>query len=241
MRKTVVLWVLASIWALPCAAADPSGRWSGIAKIPGRDMPIVLDLAKDPSGAWAGSMIVPGFDIKGVPLGNLKVAGDNVSFDIGDALGAEPFGPARFEALADAGGTMSGELSQGGNKAPFTLKRSGAAQVEAVARSTAVSRETEGRWIGEYELGGYPRHVTVDIANRPGAAATVEFVVVGKATTKLPIDFVSEEEGLLRIQCSAYRITFEGRLDNDKAKIVGTFENGPFELPLTLRREGKAS
>ncbi|HLX25074.1 MAG TPA: hypothetical protein VKR38_17125 [Usitatibacter sp.] len=241
MLKILVPLLLASTAALPCAAADPSGRWSGTAKVPGRDMPIVLDLAKDGSGAWAGSLIVPGFDIKGAPLGNLKVAGDNISFDIGDALGAEPYGPARFEAHADAGGTMSGELSQGGNKAPFTLKRSGAAQVELAVRSTAVSRETEGRWIGEYEMGGYPRHVTVDIANRPGAAATVEFVVVGKATTKLPVDFVSEQEGLLRIQCSAYRINFEGRLDGDKNRIVGTFENGPFELPLTLRREGKAS
>jgi hypothetical protein len=210
-------------------------------KIPGRDMSIVLDLAKDSSGDWRGSMIMPGFDVKGAPLENLKVAGDDITFDAGDALGAEPYGPAKFAARTDASGAMSGELTQSGNTARFTLKRTGAAQVELAARSTAVSRETEGRWIGEYEMGGYPRHVTVDIANRPGAPANVDFVVVGKATTKLPIDFVSEEEGLLRIRCSAYRINFEGRLDARKEKIVGTFENGPFELPLVLRREGKAS
>jgi hypothetical protein len=232
---------LALAATLPCAAAELAGRWSGTAKIPGRDVPLVVDIAKDNSGAWIGSMIVPGFDVKGAPLGNIKVTGDEIAFDAGDALGAEPYGPAKFSARADAPGAMSGELIQGGNKAPFELKRVGAAQVEFASRSTAVSRETEGRWIGEYEIGGYPRHVTVDIANREGKPASVEFVVVGKATTKLPIDFVSEEEGLIRIQCSAYRITFEGRLGADRQKIVGTFENGPFELPLTLRREGKTS
>jgi hypothetical protein len=239
MRKTLVL-LLASA-ALPGWAADPSGRWTGTVKIPGREMPIVVDLAKDKAGAWSGSMIMPGFDVKGAPLGNLKITGDDIAFDAGDAMGAEPYGPAKFTARADAKGAMTGELTQGGNKAPFMLKRSGPAQVEFAARSTAVSREAEGRWVGEYEMGGYPRHVTVDIANRPDAPASVDFVVVGKATTKLLIDFVSEEEGLLRIQCSTYRINFEGRLDSRKEKIVGTFENGPFELPLVLRREGKTS
>ena len=238
MRRIVFL--LASVSALAVnGAQDPAGRWSGQAHIPGRDIRLVVDLAKDKSGEWAGSMIVPGYDIKGAPLGNLKIADDDVSFDIGDALGAAPYGPATFTAHLAAPGAMSGEMKQGGNSAPFTLKRVGEAQVESGVRSTAVSRETEGRWIGEYEMGGYPRHVTVDIANHPGAPASVDFVIVGKATTKLPIDFVSEEEGLLRVACSAYRITFEGRIGD--GTIIGTFENGPFEVPLALRREGKAS
>ena len=239
LRHLVLLLALAA--SLPGSAADPSGRWSGVVKIPGRDMPVVIDLAPGKPGSWNGSIIVPGFDLKGVPLANLHVAGNEVTFDLGEALAVEPHGAATFKARMDAKGAMAGEFFQGGNVAPFALARTGAAQVEFAARSTAVSRETEGRWVGEYELGGYPRHVTVDIANRPGAAASVDFVVVGKATTKLPIDLVSEEEGLLRIQCSPYRISFEGRLDARREKIVGTFENGPFELPLTLRREGKAS
>ncbi|HTS85998.1 MAG TPA: hypothetical protein VMG61_12895 [Usitatibacter sp.] len=238
MRRIVMLFVAAAA-TLPSAAADPTGRWSGAAQVPGREVRLVVDLARDGEGAWTGSLIIPGFDVKGAPLGNIRVEGDKLSFDAGDALGAAPDN-ATFTATID-GPSMRGELRQAGNAAPFALTRTGAAQVDPARRSTAVARETEGRWIGEYEMNGYPRHVTVDIANHAGAPASVDFVVVGKATTKVPVDFVSEAEGMLRLESSAYRITFEGRVDPAQGRIVGTFENGPFELPLTLRREGKAS
>ena len=64
---------------------------------------------------------------------------------------------------------------------------------------------------------------------------------VGKATTKLPIDFVSEEEGLLRIECHPYRINFEGRIHKGEGRIAGTFAQGAIEVPLVLRREGGKS
>jgi hypothetical protein len=239
MRK-ILLLAVASTAALSTEAADPSGRWAGSLQLPGREVPIVIDLAKDPSGEWAGSMIIPGFDVKGAPLGNVKVAGSEISFDAGDALGAAP-NSATFSARVDEAAGMAGRFNQGGNSAAFALKRTGAAQVEAARRSTAVAQDTAGRWIGQFEMNGYPRHLTVDIANHSGAAASVDFVVVGKATTRVPIDFVSEEEGVLRLESSTYRITFEGRVQASEGRIVGTFENGPFEQPLTLRREGKPS
>ncbi len=236
MRRIVIL-LLASLAALPCAAAqEVAGRWTGRAQIPGRDLALVIDLAKDPAGAWIGSMTMPGFDVKGASLGNIKVGNDAVSFDAGDTLGAPPDGPATFTAHFDKQGAMAGELRQGGNVAPFALKRMGDAQVELPPHSTSVPRDVEGRWTGEYEMGGYPRHVTVDFANHGASAATVEFVVVGKATTKVPIDFVSEEEGLMRLESHALRITFEGRIRNDEGRIVGTFELGSMAVPLVLRR-----
>jgi hypothetical protein len=239
MRR-IILPLAASMVALSSAAADLAGRWAGTIFIPGRDVPLVVDLATDPSGAWAGSMIVPGFDVKGAPLAHIKVTGNDLAFDAGETLGVAP-NNATFTARLDEARAITGEFRQGGNTAPFTLKRAGEAQVELVRRSTAVGRGTEGRWVGEYEMNGYPRHVTLDIANRAGAAASVELVIVGKATTKVPVDFVAEDEGMLRIESSAYRITFEGRMQATEGRIVGTLENGPFERPLTFRREGKAS
>ncbi len=115
----------------------------------------MVDLARDGSGAWVGSMIIPGFDVKGAPLGHVKVSDDDVAFDAGEALGIAPDGPATFAARLDGAGAMKGEMKQGGNVAPFTLKRVGQAQVELAPKSTAVARETEGRWIGEYVFAGY--------------------------------------------------------------------------------------
>ena len=216
------------------------GRWTGRAHLPGRDVKLVVDLAQDASGAWIGSIVIPGFDVAGAPLQHVSVAADAVSFDVGDALSRPPDSPASFTAKVDAKGLLSGEMKQGGNAAPFQLARTGAAQVQMPRRSTAIAKALEGRWIGEYELGGYTRHVTVDIANANAAPPSIDFVVVGKQATKLPIDFVAEEEGLLRIECNAYRLSFEGRLRGDR--IEGTFEQTGFlEVPLILRRPEKAS
>ena len=238
--KSALIVVLATIAALPShAASDVEGRWSGRAQVPGSDLPLVIDLAKDAAGAWIGSMIIPGLDVKGAPLGHIRVTAERIEFDAGDALGAEA-NMATFKARIDNAGAMSGEMRQAGNVAPFALKRIGSAQVELARHSTRVARETEGRWVGEYEMGGYPRHVTVDIANRDTPPAAVDFVVVGKATTKVPIDFVAEEEGLLRLESSVYRMTFEGRRNAD-GRIVGTFDTGQAEVPLILRREGAKS
>lgn len=240
MRSIVVL--AASISALACAAAPPpTGRWEGRAQIPGPDVTLVVDLAQDASGAWIGSMIIPGFGIKGAPLEHLTVSGSEVAFDAGNALGAPPDGPATFAAHLDGHGGMRGEMHQAGNTAPFTLKLAGQAQVELPPRSTAVGREVEGKWVGRYEFGGYPRDVKVDITNHGASAATAEFVVVGKKTTKLPIDLVAEDDDVLRIECSAYQITFEGRIHRETGRIEGSFVQGPFEVPLILHRPERSA
>jgi hypothetical protein len=239
MRLLTIGWL--ALWApLHAAAQLEAGRWAGRAHLPGRDVPLVVDIAQDAAGAWTGSIIIPGFDVKGAPLEHVSVAGEGVSFDVGNSLSRPPDSPATFTAKLNAKGALAGEMRQGGNAARFELARTGPAQVEAPRRSTAVAKALEGRWIGEFEMGGYARHVTVDIANTSAAPPAVDFVVVGKQTTKVPIDFVAEEEGLLRIECNAYGLNFEGRLRGDR--IEGKLEQaGFFEVPLILRRQERTS
>jgi hypothetical protein len=239
MRRTTVWAPLLLVVVSAADAAGLEGRWTGSAAVPGRDLPIVIDLARDAAGGWTGSLIVPGFDVKGAPLDHLVVQGDEARFDAGDALGAAPFGPATFVTRLAADGRLRGELSQAGNVAALSLARTGDAQVETPRKSTPVASTTEGRWVGKFELGGYPREVTIDIANRGSAAPEVHFVVVGRASTRLPVDFVAEEDGLLRIESRAYRLAFEGRVH--AGRIDGTVEVGPQEIPLQLRRPEKTS
>jgi hypothetical protein len=232
MRRAALV-VLFSLSALAGVAAPPDGRWTGHAQLPGRVLPLVVDLARDASGAWSGSLTIPGLDIKGAGLGHVAVEGNEVAFDAGNAIGVASAGGATFKARID-GSTMAGEMRQAGNAAPFTLRRTGDAQVDAAARSTPVAASTEGRWIGRYEMAGYPRQVTLDIANDGTGMPKVDFVVVGKLTTKLPIDFVAEEEGILRIESHPYGITLEARVAKDR--IEGTLEQGAVEVPILLRR-----
>jgi len=234
MRRAALLAFLSL--AVHAAGAPLEGRWTGHALLPGRALAFVVDLAQDASGAWNGSLTIPGLNVKGAALGHVAVSGSEIAFDAGNALGLATAGGATFRARLE-GATLAGEMRQAGNAAPFTLQRTGDAQVDPAARSTPVADATQGRWVGEYAMAGYPRQVTIDIANDGANMPKVDFVVVGKLTTKLPIDFVAEEEGVLRIESHPYGITLEGRVAKDR--IEGTLEQGPVEVPITLRRPGE--
>lgn len=233
MRRAALL-ALASLAALDIAAASPEGRWTGQAQLPDRKLPLVVDLAPGASGAWTGSLTIPGQNIKGAELSNIALDGNRIAFAAAAVLNPPTGGDGvAFKARIE-GAAIVGEIRQAGNVAPFRLERTGAAQVDQAARSTPVANSTQGRWVGEFELGGYPRHVTLDIVNEGSAMPKVDFVVVGKQTTKVPVDFVAEEEGILRIESRPYGMTVEARVAGDR--IEGMLEVGSQEIPFLLRR-----
>ena len=223
------------------AVKSPEGRWEGSIGIPDRPLPLVVDLAPDKDGAWDGSFIVPGLGIKGAPLANVVVRDSEVTFDTGSLLANPTDGPTRFEARLTASDALSGEMKQGGNSAQFSLRRIGPAQVEPPIRSTAVPADVENEWRGDYEMGGYPRHVTITFKNQPGGAAKATFVIVGKRTTDLPVDLVVAEGSFLRIESQANQVVFEGRYSSERGEIRGIIELGPFELPIVLHRPARST
>jgi len=239
MRRAVIGWLLCAP-ALVYAADTPDGRWQGSIRIPGRELGLVVDLAPAASG-WTGSLIIPGLGLKGAPLSNIVFDAPRVAFDLGAALRDPTQGPATFTGRIGADGTMTGELRQAGNVAPFSLARDGASQVEAPPPSTAVRQRLEAAWTGQFMLGDYPRTVTITLVNHPGAAATATFNVVGKQVTDIPVARVVEEGEFLRLEAPARNVTFEGRVSNDADVIDGSIALGAFELPLVLKRVKGAS
>ena len=240
MQRTLFGLLLFTI-ALGCRAAlSAEGRWEGLIRIPGSEQPVVVDLSAAGPGLWTGSIILSRLGIGGAPLANIVVTDVDVAFDMGAALADATTGAARFNARR-AGDAMTGEMRQAGNVASFSLVRSGPAQVEAPPRSTPVGRDLEDQWNGEYELGGYPRRVTITLENHANAGATATFVIVGKRTSDLAVDLVIQEGDTLRVESRASRVTFEGRLSGQGREISGTIELGAIELPLVLRRSGGRS
>jgi hypothetical protein len=234
--------VLLGLIALGCrAAASPEGRWEGVIRIPGTDQPVVVDLAPSASGAWTGSIILTGLGIKGAPLSNVVVTDAEVSFDLGSALGDAKAGPARFSVRRGSADAMAGDLHQAGNVAHLSLARVGPAQVELPLKSTAVGNEIAREWNGEVEFGGYPRHVTITLANHANAAATATFVIVGKRTNDLPVDLVVQDGDNLRIESGATQVVFEGRVFAQTGEIKGSIAVGSLELPVVLRPAGGKS
>ena len=222
--------------ALGHAAESVAGRWEGSAQIPGAELKLVVDLSEENGKGWVGSIIVPGFSVKGAPLANLHVRSSDLAFAIKGALGNERVGQAEIHANLTTDGHLAGDFRQGGNSAPFVLEKTGPPQVELPPRNTAVSKELEGEWKGEYELMGYARHVTMKFANHGADGAALEFVVVGKKTNNLPVSLLTQEGDFLSIKSDEFGITYEGRFRKEANEINGTFTQGPFELPLVMRR-----
>jgi hypothetical protein len=241
MRRLIVL-LAAVIGASPTiAATDAAGRWEGAAAIPGRSLPMVIDVDRDDAGHWRGSIIVPDLAVDGLPLAHVVATGDRLAFDLGDALGAQAFGAAAFALRIDKPGVATGEFRQGGHVARVSLSRTGVAQVEVPPRSTPLATALVARWSGSFELGGYPREVTIVLARGGDGLGAATFTVVGKKTTVIPVDLVMQSGDYLRLESAATSVSFEGRVVAEAAEIRGTIAMGSIELPLVLRRAGGAT
>ena len=229
--RLILLFVFVS--ALICRAEDKArGRWEGAVQIPRRALEVVVDLAKADNGLWQGSIIIPGLNLPGTPLVDIAVQNSDASFEIKTGRGLE----ATFKGHFNADGTFSGDFMQAGNRASFSLKKTGAPQVQAPLRSTTLAKEIEGEWKGEYEIFGASRHVTLKLTNDAKNSATAELVVVGRKVNNLPVDLVRQEGDLVTIESHQTGIGYEGRFNKEANEIQGTFMQGPVELPLVLHK-----
>lgn len=233
--KRITLPLAAALLTTAAAAApDPSGRWEGTAEIPGAPLPLVVDLARTPAGALQGSVILPGRGVKGAPLQAVATSDAGLSFGLAAAFNipTEPAPQARLRWQAD--GSLAGELLQAGWSAPLRLQRAGTPQVDLPVAPTALSPALLGRWVGRYELGGYPREVTLTLSNTPAGLGAGQLLVVGKRRSELAIDHVVQGREFLTLKASASSYRIEGRHAADR--IEGQVVQGPFEAPIVLRR-----
>jgi hypothetical protein len=222
------------------AAADPAGRWEGVADIPGRPLRLVVDLDHDAQGRWQGSAILPGRGVKGAPLDALAVDGCDVRFALARAFpGGDSLKPA-VTLACQADGSLAGTFALGGRNTAVSLHRSGPPQVDAPARNSVLGAALAGRWTGRYELGGVPREVTLTLANRDGVGAG-QLVIVGKRTTTLAVDQITQGREFVTLRASAADFRIEGRFSPDDGVIDGGVAQGPFEAAIVLRRQAAGS
>ena len=219
------------------AAPDAAGRWEGVVDIPGRPLRLVVDLDHDARGRWSGSVVLPERGVKGAPLDALSVAGCDVRFGLAAAF-AGGGGAAPQVALACAAdGALAGSFALGAQSAPVTLRRSGVAQVDRPPASSVISPALAGRWTGRYELDGHPREVALTLANRAEGGGAGQLVIVGKRTTTLEVDQVSQGREFVTLFASLAGLRIEGRFAPADGVIDGSIHQGPFEAPIVLRRQ----
>ena len=166
MRKIIAI-AICLVSSFSCHAAQSvAGRWDGVVQVPGYPMQVVVDIAQDAAGAWTGSIIIPELNIKGAALADIALHDAEISFAIKEVLADAKAGPAKFQArMSMPIARWPARLHRLAIGASFALTKTGVAQVDLPRHGTPVATALEGKWVGDYELGGYPRHVTLSLNN----------------------------------------------------------------------------
>jgi hypothetical protein len=226
-------WLLMALAAAPWAHAGALpglGRWEGAAQVQGMPMPMVIDLDRG-----AGSITLPGRRVKGAPLADLQHDARGARFTLAAAF-LVPGEPVPSIELRWRGRERAdGVLRLGGLVAPVALRRTGDAQVDRPPASTPIADALVGTWVGRYELGGTPREVTLVLSRDAAGRGRAAMTIVGRRRTEVPFERVVQQPRFLSLRGNAFDIAVEGAWR--EGAIDATFEQGPFEAPLALRRE----
>ncbi len=233
--KRTLVWPLLCCLSAPAAAMAAApwvGRWEGTVAIPGAPMPIIIDLVDTPGPM--GSMILPGRGVKGDALRQVAVdPAGALRLDLPARLGEN----ARATLRRAPDGRLVGEFEQAGHRADLVLSFSGAAQVDPAPASSALPEVLQGTWVGGYQLGGYPREVTLTLS-QPGFTGRATLLIVGRRRSEVPIDHVVLNGAVLQVVSATTGITLEGRLHPGDGSLRGQFLQGPLEADFVLRKRG---
>jgi hypothetical protein len=210
------------------AQTAPSGHWVGTLAV-GPGIEVEVDLAVKGNDAWYGTISIPAQGTKGIPLADLLVKGNAVSFAIKGAPGE----PRYAGTLSEDGKTISGDFSQGGGTLPLSLALKGDAKFDVPQKSTPITKEIEGEWEGSLDVKGTVLRLRLKLANE-ASGVTGMLVSLDQNNVEIPISTVTQEQSRLKLLVTMISGTFDGELKGDE--LTGTWTQGPLSLPLVFKR-----
>jgi len=211
---------------------SPAGHWEGSITLPSGKLKVIVDLDRDAKGTWIGDFDIPDQAIKDLPLSNVSVSGGSVSFGLSGGQGD----PVFKGKLSDDGATLSGEFSQAGSSAPFTLKRTGEAKVSVPAQIPAIPEKFTGKWEGKLDTSGGSVHLNFNLSNKDGlAVGTIDSPDQG--AMGIPISFISAGENLLKLEVELIPAAYHGSLSGDGKTLTGEWLQSGKALPLVLTKQ----
>lgn len=107
-------------------ALDVSGFWEGKLHIPSMELEIQINFSRN-GDAWKGTISIPAQAAKNLPLENIGLTGEEITF----AITGIPGEPTFKGRVAEGGNEISGQFTQGGQSFPFTLKRESSPALKA--------------------------------------------------------------------------------------------------------------
>ncbi len=229
MALAIVVLTAASASA-QTPAADPSGHWKGTIEIPNTPADFELDIAKNARGELYGTATT-GADRLTIPLQKISLEGRRVTFY------ARSDQPMQAD-ISESGTLASGTATLAGYRLPFSMGRTGEAQIDPQPTSPAVSKQLEGVWKGAVSAGGAQYHFVVTVENHPGGGATATSVSVDEGGLMLPLTVVQDGANV-KFEARNIPVTFTGTLNPTGTELTGTYTQGApatTSLPLTFTR-----
>ena len=212
-------------------AALPAGRWEGVIKMPNRDLNVVINFAQDEQKAWLGSLdiAVPNAP-SGLPLSDIKVSGEQVTFRSGIGGGAAFTGKLNAEAK-----TLNGTVASPGGDIPFELKRTGEGKVIPPKQSTAISKDLEGKWEGTLEPPGQTLRLVLTFTGTDGKGGG-NIVSLDQGSPEIPISYFSQDGDKVAFEVQNVGGKYAGVRNEAKTEIKGEWTQGGNTFPLILNR-----
>ena len=221
---------------LPCGIAfaqtGPAGHWEGSLKLPDREVPISVDLAKDEKGAWIGALSQKAQNVANVPLADIKVQDKSVKFRVS---AGGPSAPS-FDCTQESAAVLQCALTGPGGSLDATLKRTGEAKVELPKASPAVSAELEGNWEGAVETPNGSLRLVVHFQNQPDKTVKATMDSLDQNSTDLPLSDIVQTGAAVEFQLRLVNGSYKGTMNKEATQIAGDWSQSGATLPLLLKK-----
>ena len=133
---------------------------------------------------------------------------------------------------------MAGETTLSGYVLPFTMMRTGAAEIAPPVTSAPIGKELEGHWNGTLDVNGTTMHFVLKLANQPDGTATATLLSMDEGELALPV-VVTQKASSVALANNIIKSNFAGTLNPEQTELTGTFTQGAAALPMVFRRAEK--
>jgi hypothetical protein len=172
--------------------------------------------------------VTAGADNVTIPLQKIAVNGSQIT------LYARRDQPLSGEISAN-GRTIAGTATLSGYALPFSMSRTGDANIAPPPTGPAVSKQLEGEWKGALSTGTRELRFVVTIENRGDGRSLARQISIDEGGLLLYL-VVTQDGRKVKMDTPAVAASFDGELNATGTEISGTWTQRETVLPLTMTR-----
>jgi len=121
-----------------------------------------------------------------------------------------------------------------GYSLPFSMSRTGEAEIFERETSAPIAKQLEGSWNGTLAAGGRSLRLMLRLANRPDGTAAGSLVSLDEGGLEIPVA-ITQDAMAVTISAGITGSTFSVALTADGTELAGTFTQRGFSAPITFR------